>query len=149
MVFAYVMAVVAGVFGVLQAGMNKEIADHLGFTASLLMNSCFFLAVNALFFLFVVIKPKALGSEFAIQWAFENFRWWWAVPGFLGFALVMGLAVGIGRIGATQTFVISIAAQVLASIAWDIWAEGDVQISMLRLVGAGITVIGAVATTLG
>jgi|GEM_PF-2689276 len=149
MYLAIFFAVLAGVFGVLQAGMNKEIADHLGFTASLLFNGFFFLGFNLLFFALVWIKPQAVSPDFAIHWGFSEFKWWWIVPGFLGFALVMGLAVGVSRIGATQTFVISVAAQILASIAWDIYSGSTQPITTLRIAGAGIAVIGAVLSTLG
>ena len=137
----------AGAFGVWQAGMNKVVADSLGFTASLLFNGLFFLAFNFLFFVLVFLKPQHFSQEFTIQWAFQDFKWWWVVPGFMGFALVMGLAVSVGRIGAVQTFVISIAAQIGASIAWDIW-QGEHEINKLRLAGAAITLLGAILSTL-
>lgn len=146
---AIALAILAGVFGVLQAGMNKEIADSLGFTASLLFNGFFFLAFNSLFFLFVWWKPQSLGADFAIQWAFSDFRWWWVVPGFLGFALVMGLAVGVARIGATQTFVISVAAQVIASVLWDIYSGSGQPVTTLRVAGATVAFVGALLSTLG
>lgn len=144
---AVIMSIVAGAFGVWQAGMNKVIADSLGFTFSLFFNGCFFLIFNMMFFAYVWAKPKALPPEFTIQWALTDFRWWWIVPGFMGFTLVMCLAVAVGRIGAVQTIVISIAAQVFASVAWDAYF-GDHQINKIRLVGAGITLIGAVLATL-
>ena len=147
MTLAIIMSVMAGIFGVMQAGMNKLVADSLGFTASLLFNGCFFLVFNLIFFAFFFVQPKALPNEFSIQWAFSDFRWWWIVPGFLGFALVMGLAVSLGRIGATQTFIITIAAQILASIGWDVFS-GDHNISKMRLAGAAITLAGAVLSTL-
>ena len=147
MALAVFLSIMAGAFGVFQAGMNKQVADHLGFTASLLFNGFFFLLFNLAFFILVLAQPKLLPQEFAVQWAFHQFRWWWLVPGFLGFALVMGLAVAIGRIGAIQTFVISIAAQVLASTLWDYWT-GDGEITSWRIVGAAVTIVGAVVATL-
>ena len=122
-------------------------ADSLGYSASLFINGLFFLFFNLIFFVFVFLRPKALPGEFAIQWAFGDFRWWWILPGFMGFALVMGLALSVGRIGAVQTFVISIVAQVFASILWDLF-EGDHEINKLRLVGAMVALVGAVLATL-
>ena len=147
MALAIFMSIMAGIFGVMQAGMNKLVADSLGFSASLLFNSCFFLLFNLIFFVVVFAQPKVFPSEFAIQWSFADFRWWWIVPGFLGFALVMGLTVSLGRIGATQTFIITIAAQIFASMAWDMFS-GDHNISKLRLAGAAITLAGAILSTL-
>lgn len=143
MVLAVLLATMAGAFAVFQAGLNKVIADDLGFTTSLLLNGVFFLVFNAIMFALVLAQPKVFPPEFHVQWALHNFKWWWVVPGFFGFALVTGLAVGVGRIGAVQTIIISIAAQVLASIAWD-YFTGDGQVTTMRLVGASVTVVGTV-----
>ena len=147
MALAIFLSILAGVFGVWQAGMNKVVADSLGFPGSLLFNGVFFLVFNLIFFAIVFVKPKSFPAQFAIQWAFEDFRWWWVIPGLMGFALVMGLAVSIGRIGAVQTFVVSIAAQIFASIAWDLF-QGDHQINKVRLAGAAVTMVGAIIATL-
>ena len=40
---AIILSIIAGAFGVLQGGMNKQIADSLGFSASLLFNGFFLL----------------------------------------------------------------------------------------------------------
>lgn len=53
MALAIFFSIMAGAFGVWQAGMNKVVADSLGFTASLLFNGCFFLVFNLIFFVFV------------------------------------------------------------------------------------------------
>lgn len=147
MALAIFFSIMAGAFGVWQAGLNKVVADSLGFTGSLLFNGCFFLIFNLIFFVFVSLKPKAVPSEFVIQWSLADFKWWWLLPGLMGFSLVMGLAVAVGRIGALQTFVISIAAQIFASIAWDMY-QGDHTISKLRLAGAAVTLVGAIISTL-
>ena len=107
----------------------------------------FFLFFNLILFVFVFAKPKIFPAEFAVHWAFQDFRWWWIIPGLLGFVLVLGLAVSIGRIGAIQTIAISIAAQIFTSIAWDMFT-GDHEINKLRLLGAGVTLFGAVVATI-
>ncbi len=147
MELAVFLSILAGFFGVFQAGLNTVVADSLGYTTALVFNAFFFLFFNLLFFVFVFLKPKILPHEFTIQWAFHDFHWWWILPGFMGFALVMGLALAVGRIGATQTFIITIAAQIFASILWDFF-HGDHEVNGLRLAGAAITLVGAILATL-
>lgn len=143
---AVLFSAMAGVFGVLQAGMNKDIAQVWGFPASLLFNGCLFLVFNFLFFSLVYFFPKYFPQSFIYEGNWSQIKWWWLVPGLLGFSLVMGLAVSIGKIGAIQTFVISIVAQVVASFAWDVFCEGK-ELSFIRILGAAIALGGAVIAT--
>lgn len=147
MLVAVIFSILAGAFGVWQAGMNKVVADSLGFSSSVLLNGFFLFFFNLLFFILVVLKPKTFPAEFSVQWNFQEFKLWWIVPGLMGFVLVLGLAVSVGRIGAVRTFVIAIAAQIFASMLWDFWA-GDQELNKLRLVGAFITLCGAVLATI-
>lgn len=147
MLVAVIFSVMAGVFGVLQAGMNKNIADYWGFPASLLLNGFLFLIFNLVFFLLVKLSPNNFPESFIYNGHFSQFKWWWLIPGLMGFTLVMGLALSIAKIGAVQTFVISIVAQVAASFAWDIFYEGK-EMTLLRVVGALIALLGAVLATL-
>ena len=134
---------IAGACGVLQAGMNRIIAGHLGFTASLFLNGCVFLLLGLLFLLLVWWKPTIVSESFHLKWVFEEAKWWWILPGILGFVLVLGLAFSVSRIGAAQTFVISIAAQIVISIVWDMLSDSGGQISWHRIVGACLAVAGA------
>ncbi len=147
MLLAVLLSIMAGAFGVFQAGLNKEVAQSLGYTNSLLFNGVFFLIFNFAFFMLVFLKPHWVGQEFNLQGSLSDFKLWWLLPGLLGFSLVMGLAVSVGKIGATQTFVITIAAQIIASLLWDLF-DGTFQVNKWKLIGAVITMTGAILSTL-
>lgn len=145
---AILFSMIAGACGVLQAGMNRIIAGHLGFTASVFLNGCVFLLLGVLFLFVVSWKPNLVSQSFHLQWAFGEFKWWWVLPGIFGFVLVLGLAFSVSRIGAAQTFVISIAAQIVFSIVWDTLSKSGGQITWLRIVGACLAVAGAFLSSL-
>ncbi len=146
MLIALLLSIMAGAFGVFQAGLNKEIAGSLGYTSSMLFNGTFFLLFNLAFFLIVFAKPQWFPQDFTIQGQLSDFRIWWLLPGLLGFALVLGLAVAVGKIGAAQTFVITIAAQICASLLWDIF-DGSFVLNKWRIIGAVLTLTGAILST--
>lgn len=139
---AIFMSALAGVLGVAQAGFNKVIGDSWGFSASLLLNGFVFLGCNAILFSAVHFYPKYFSSAYLIQGNLSQFRWWWITPGIFGFVLVLGLAYSVLRIGATQTFVISVAAQIVFGLLWDIGVENR-QVAMTRLAGASLAFLGA------
>lgn len=143
---AIFLSALAGALGVAQAGFNKVIGDSWGFSASLLLNGFVFLGCNAVLFAAVHIYPRYFSSEYLIQGSLNQFRWWWLAPGVFGFLLVLGLAYSVLKIGATQTFVISVAAQIVFGLAWDLAVEGR-HVAMTRIAGASLAFVGALLAT--
>jgi bacterial/archaeal transporter family-2 protein len=143
---AILLSIMAGCFAVVQAGMNKVISQSWGFSSALLLNGIVFLLFNFLMFLAVWLQPKVFSSDYLLQGRLTDFRLWWIVPGICGFLLVTGLAISLSKIGALQTFVICIAAQILCGVLWDMMIEGKT-LTLMRVVGAVITLVGAVVTT--
>jgi bacterial/archaeal transporter family-2 protein len=143
---AVLFSVMAGCFGVIQSGLNKMISDHWGFSSALLLNGLVFLVFNFLLFSVVYFQPQIFPSEYRIQGAAADFKLWWILPGICGFMLVMGLAVSLAQVGAVQTFVICIAAQIVCSLLWDLLVEGK-EIATIRLAGTAITFLGAFLAT--
>jgi len=143
---AFLFSFLAGTFAVLQSGINKNIAQLWGLSSSLLLNGLVFLVFNFLLFVFVWWQPRILPAEYALQGSLTDMKWFWILPGLFGFLLVLGLTFSMGKIGALQTFVISIAAQMLVGLAWDALMENK-PVTILRLVGAVMTFAGAWVAT--
>jgi bacterial/archaeal transporter family-2 protein len=145
---AILFSVMAGVFAVIQSGLNKMISDSWGFSSALLLNGLVFLVFNFLLFALVYFQPHIFPAGFQIQGQVSAFKVWWILPGICGFMLVMGLAVAFSQVGAVQAIVICIAAQIIASMLWDLFVDGK-EIGMARLVGTVVTFIGAFIATRG
>ncbi len=145
---AILFSVMAGVFAVIQSGLNKIISDSWGFSSALLLNGLVFLVFNFLLFTLVYFQPQIFPAGFQIQGSFANFKFWWVLPGLCGFMLVMGLAVAFSQVGAVQAIVICIAAQIIASTLWDIFVDGK-ELGMMRLAGTVVTFVGAFLATKG
>ena len=139
---AFIFSALAGFFAVVQAGINKIIAEEWGFSSALLLNGLVFLVFNLILFAGVWLQPKLFPEDYLLQGRFTDFKMWWLIPGLCGFLLVTGLAVSLTKIGALQAFVICIASQVLCGLAWDAMVEGKA-LTTARVVGALITVSGA------
>ena len=145
---AILFSAMAGMFAVIQSGLNKIISDEWGFSSALLLNGTVFLVFNLLLFSVVYFQPGLFPAEFRLQGSFSNFKLWWVVPGLCGFMLVLGLAVAFSQVGAVQAIVICIAAQIVFSLLWDVLVGGQ-NVSMIRVVGTVVTFIGAFISTRG
>lgn len=145
---AIFFSMMAGVFAVIQSGLNKMISDDWGFSSALLLNGTVFLIFNLLLFSAVYFQPGLFPTEFRIQGSVSNFKIWWILPGVCGFMLVMGLAVAFSQVGAVQAIVICIAAQIICSMLWDMFVGGQ-QVGTIRIVGTVVTFIGAFIATRG
>lgn len=131
---SFSIPVLLGVLAVLQAGLNRRIADVWGLSGATLLNSLmFFLVALVLYFGDVMTNPKA---------SIHDFKFWFAIPGVLGLAIVVGLPLSMSKWGAMNTFLWLIASQIVASAFWDFLVEGE-PFSWKKLIGGGVAIAGA------
>ncbi|HMI94169.1 MAG TPA: DMT family transporter [Polyangiales bacterium] len=117
------LPVFIGAAAVLQATMNRHIADRWGLAPAVLLNT----SIAGLCSLALLAYCSSAGARSGLlRVAFEpaSFRWWWPVPGLFGFAIVVGLPWAVGKAGALPTFVALVAAQTVTSALWDRFALG-------------------------
>ena len=136
MKIVYLLPILLGLGGVVQAGVNRLISDRVGLAHAVLLNTLVLLGSALLFRLF------AGGSSDG----FKEFKLWWLVPGLIGFSLVAGGPWVISRIGAVQAFVFIISAQLLGSLIWDLKVE-HLPVSRERWIGVALVWVGVLLTT--
>lgn len=133
-----------GILSVLQGGMNKEIGESWGLPAAVFLNSLILATASFAFYLVTRNSPQWFSPIFHDHGSFKNIPpIWWVLPGTMGFFLVMGIPPIISKIGAMNMFIGLVCAQVVTSILWDYFWEQH-SISMVRLLGAVFSIIGAV-----
>lgn len=140
---AALVAFALGCVAVVQASLNRRIAGQIGLAPAVLLNGAI-VAVCAGAFYFAARRgwvPGMVSSD-------AKLAWWWLVPGVLGFALITGLPWAIARVGALQVFVVAVAAQMIASLAWDALVEG-IPVNALRATGAVVCVAGVALALYG
>lgn len=135
-----VVPLALGIVAVLQATLNRSIAASTGLAAAATLNMIVATVCALGFAAYCMTREDATG---ALRWQPDlgAFRWWWLLPGLVGFAIVLGLPWAVARIGALQTFVVLVGAQMVTSAVWDRFVEG-IPFSTPRVAGAGFTVLG-------
>ena len=141
------LPVVIGAALVVQAGMNRQIANLWGLGGAVLLNSVVVLLLSVLVFVVVRARPE-LFPEF-LHWPERpgSFAWWRGfVPGVLGITIVLGLPWAFARLGALEVILTVMVAQVIVSLLWDARIE-NIPAHPLRIVGALVALAGATLAT--
>lgn len=139
---AYLVALGVGALGVVQAGLNKRVGADAGLSGAALINALVLLVALAGYFAIERLRPGGVPELFRGRLPTHP-AWWWVIPGLSGFFIVFGFPWAIGRVGATTTVVLLIAAKIAVGIAWDGVAEGHWP-GAVKLAGAGLVLVGAV-----
>ncbi len=156
MIWSLVVPVVVGLSTVFQAGLNRSISKDWGLGSALLMNSLVVAALSALAWLLSRNADSRLSVIMGETWsdlmkdqagAFQQFSWWYAIPGLFGFLIITGIPIAIQKVGALQTFIVLIGSQIIGSLLWDLLIEKR-PVNTIRLVGAGLSFLSALIVNL-
>ena len=147
MKLALLVPFILGCLAVVQVALNKRIAASMGLTQAVILNAFVLLAVAVAFWLYARATRGDFGEWMSGSGGPGDFALWWIVPGLCGLTLVAGMPWAVQRIGALQTFVALVAAQMVFSLAWDYFVDG-IPVNVPRVIGAGLAVAGAAITTL-
>ncbi len=132
-----------GLAVVAQAGLNRRFAGQWGLLSAVLMNMV--VATVATFGVYVVARsvpgfwPEASAGQGRL---FAGFTPWHLLPGLCGVIIVVGMPWAIGRLGAVQSALLLMAAQLLTSLVWDAMVEGR-PATLARVVGSAVAFAGA------
>ena len=134
------LPLILGTFIVLQGAFNRRISAENDLASTVLLNSSVLLAASVVFYL----VARASQPEGGPGTTGFGFRAWYILPGLLGFGIVAGVPWGIERFGALKVFVGLIAAQLVASLAWD----AAIELRPVTLVRAGGSLIAFLSAAL-
>lgn len=143
---ALLVAFLVGALGVLQGGLNKKVGAEAGLSGAALINTLVLLSAIGLYFLVERVRPDLFPELFRSRMP-ARAAWWWALPGLSGLFIVFGFPWAIGRIGATTSVLLLIAAKILSGVAWDGFAEGRWP-GPLKIAGAVVVLVGAVMASI-
>jgi transporter family-2 protein len=137
-----------GIFVVLQAGLNRRMAQAWGLPTAVFLNAIVFTVLAAGIFFASQSQGDAMPEVLRVRFDAKAFALWFLLPGIFGFFLVVGGPWSISRLGAVQTFTLLISAQLATSLIWDRFVE-DIAISPMRAIGVAVTWIGVLLAVRG
>ncbi len=127
---------------VLQGGFNRQLAEAWGLPLTLVVNSFFVLAFSCVYLgLAYLLAPQDIKIHSSTELV-KALSWKSILPGLFGFLFIFGIPFVLAKKGALQVFVGLVAAQLIASLLWDHFAE-DISPSAWRVGGTLLAMLGA------
>lgn len=139
----WTVPVIVGLAVVLQGGFNRQVSTQWGLATTVFVNGIVFLVVSLVLWGAMKLRPGLLPREFLPpETAGAVAAWRVILPGVFGVVIVTGLPWAIARMGALGAVLILLVTQLVVSMVWDLVVE-DVPIQPMRVVGAGLALVGA------
>lgn len=137
------LPILLGGTGVIQAVLNKTMAESIGLSMTSLFNA----GIATLCAVFILVLSYYYPGYFPDIVTFNRanartFQWWYLIPGIIGFCFVFFVPLVIMEVGALPVFLGVIAGQIVVSILWDAY-YGNIPVSGIRVAGALMTLAGA------
>lgn len=137
----WLMSFFLGALAVLQGGLNRQISREWGLSAAIFLNSFILLFIALAFALICYFLPQSFPEGFTAKWSLAQWRWWFIVPAFCGFALVAGIPALIPKLGAVGVFLCIVVGQMTFSLLWDLKIE-HIPLEPKRMYGLGLALLG-------
>lgn len=137
---------ILGALTVVQSVMNRSLGVKYGWPVAGMINNTFGFLFAGLLVLILAVIFSGKGISRVDEW-----HWWYFIPGCFGMLFVMGIPLAVHQIGASRTFVLLVASQILFGLLWDLWStpavDGQWPVSPIRILGVGLTLLGAVVVS--
>lgn len=142
-----VLPLFIGSVTVLQGIINRQMSPTLGLGGAVLLNGMITFALSIGLYTLAKLKPGLLPAMFQGELSFSKLSWWMVFPGIFGLCIIAGIPFAISKLGAGKVFVGIIVAQVVVSMAMDVFM-GTKPLSTMRVAGALLAIAGAVLVSL-
>ncbi|MBU8895252.1 hypothetical protein DRW03_06765 [Corallococcus sp. H22C18031201] len=131
-----------GLAVVTQGGLNRRFAGQWGLWSAALLNMT--VALVATFSVYALLRwaPGVLPGGGSVLTRFGSLTPWHVLPGLCGVVIVAGMPLAISRLGAVQSVLLLIAAQLVAGLVWDALVENR-PATAARIVGSVVAFAGA------
>jgi bacterial/archaeal transporter family-2 protein len=141
----YLISLFIGIFGILQAALNKQVSLEIGVThATLIGMTITFIMGLALYFL-IKENPSLLPPFYSIKKPITYFKWWYVIPAFLGFFIIFFLPQSIKDLGAVKVTILIIAGQIISSTTWDYFVD-HVPLTLYKILGIFFAIVSMTFT---
>ena len=136
-----------GTVGILQGGFNRNISNDIGVAQAVFFGCIVTLVIASGFYFVVRLYPQYFPAFFQAKASIGTFKLWYIIPGIFGFFILTGFPMAISKLGAVKLLVGLVAAQMIASVLWDIFVE-KIPMNTLKVAGMFFAAISVACISL-
>ena len=144
--FSYFIPITIGLLIILQSTLNKEIAHSHGLAFATLCNILVSLVFSFIFYCFCRSFPEVISKNLLGNADTFYLKWWYILPGTIGFFVVAGLAFSLFKLPASYVFVLLVAAQLFGAVLWDVFID-KIPIAPMQILGILMAIVGTFLVT--
>jgi uncharacterized membrane protein YdcZ (DUF606 family) len=146
MTLLFLIPFTLGALGVFQTILNRSFGSQYSFREAVWVNGFFVFSSATIYLVYGVLtkSPDIADGPYRVL---RDFKYWYCIPGILGFVLVLGFPWAASQIGATRAFVAAVSGQLLASLFFDWYFSGQ-KPEALKIVGVVLALLGALVANL-
>jgi bacterial/archaeal transporter family-2 protein len=123
MKWIYIVPLLIGIFGILQGALLKNVALEIGVAHAILIALAIYFFLGIILFILVSNNPQVLPAFYAVKYPVTYFKWWYLVPGIIGFFIVLFFPQAMNQLGAVKVTILIIAGQIITSTFWDFFID--------------------------
>jgi len=143
-----ILPIFLGLSVVTQGVLNRKIAGDWGLSSAIFLNAVVLLVISLVFISGAKWMPQIFPEFLRLQnLEMENAKWWFLIPGLCGFFIVLGVPWSLQNNGPSKTFILLIVSQVVFSLLFEKFVF-ESSVSILKIVGACVAVLGAILVAL-
>ena len=147
MKWIYLIPFLIGTFGIFQGALNKQVSMEIGVAHATLIGMIItFLLGVALYFL-IKVNPQLFPAFYLVKQPITYFKWWFLIPGFLGFFIVFFFSQAIYELGAVKVTILIVVAQIITSTFWDKYVE-NIPLTIYKILGFFFAILSVAFTVI-
>jgi bacterial/archaeal transporter family-2 protein len=147
MKWIYIVPLLIGIFGILQGALLKNVALEIGVAHAILIALAIYFFLGIILFILVSNLPQVLPAFYAVKYPVTYFKWWYLVPGIIGFFIVLFFPQAMNQLGAVKVTILIIAGQIITSTFWDFFID-HISFTPFKFLGIIFAILSLIFTVL-
>jgi bacterial/archaeal transporter family-2 protein len=143
MKLVYIIPLLIGILGILQGALIKNVSLEIGVAHAILIAMTIYFFLGIVLFIFIRSSPQALPPFYAIKYSLTYFKWWYLIPGLLGFFIVFFFPQAMNELGAVKVTILIVGGQIITSTLWDFFVD-EISLTSYKAMGLFFAILSVV-----